>query len=58
MPDTSADTTQPERRPITPLDLALARFEMWIEEREAAHAEAAKTQEAALPDDIPRFITR
>lgn len=50
------DENKPARRPLTPLDFALARFEKWIEEREAVRAN--EKQETAIADDIPRFVTR
>ena len=46
---------QPEK-PVLPIDMMMARFELWIERMEKREAEIRAQQH--IPDDIPRFITR
>ena len=62
MPD-QEQPQQPDnepQKPATPMDMMIARFELWVERLEKLDAEArAKAAERAhVPDDVPRFVTR
>lgn len=45
---------------VTPLDLMICKFQSWVEEMEKLEAEqrARKAERTAIPDDVPRFVTR
>jgi len=58
MPETNLDETAPEQppEPVEPIDRMIADLCQWLDDTEARLAQAA--EEARIPDDIPRFVTR
>ena len=42
--------------PVEPIDRMIADLHLWLDDTEARLAQAA--EEARIPDDIPRFVTR
>ena len=53
----SEENEQPEKQPpVTPLDLMICRFQMWVEKLEKRQAEERARR--AIPDDVPSYVTR
>ena len=53
-------TSAPPQQQVTPLDMMVAKFQLWIEkmEKRDAEARAEAAERAHVPDDVPRFVTR
>ena len=49
-------TDNAQQRPVTPLDMMIAKFQIWVEKVEKQRVEAR--EQASIPEDIPRYITR
>ena len=54
--DQERETRSANRGPVMPLDMMVARFQLWVEDLEKQRAEAR--EQARIPDDIPRYVTR
>ena len=55
-PDAPGPAENQAKQPAMPVDMMIARFQLWVEKMEKRQAEAIAS--ARIPDDIPRFVTR